>query len=198
MSSEDQPSGGTPVSDSEQPQPTRSAPDQTRLARQAIQSEAAARLYAERQLAHAQREIAELTTKLSRERQTRQQLAQSVQELTARRQAAEQNLIAAERTLAEERSARQRAERARAEALATANDLQSRFEAVQRELANERQARAKSEDALAGSRQAMARQNEQRRTVHNGQALNQVSRKRAAAARGSRFHSSEPVRWWKD
>jgi len=168
------------------------------LARQAIQSEAAARLYAERQLAHAQREIAELTSKLGRERQSRQQLSHTAQDLTARRQAAEQSLMAAERALAEEHAVRQRTERARAEALATANDLQSRLEASQRELADERKAREKAETALAGTRQVAARQNDQQRTVHNGQGMNQAARNRAAAARGSRFHATEPVRWWKD
>lgn len=197
MNSEDQPSGETPASESEHSQPSRPAPDPTRLARQAIQSEAAARLYAERQFAHAQREIADISAKLARERQTRQQLAHTAQELSARCQMAEQKLIAAERALTEERAGRQRAERTRAEALATANDLQSKLDSARRELADERKARERAEDALASARQVTARQNDQRRAVHSAANLNQAARKRAVA-HASRFHSTEPVRWWKD
>jgi hypothetical protein len=129
--------------------------DPMRGARQAIRSQAAAREYVERQLAHAEATIQDLRTKLHHARQDKDAAMEAARSATARKVNAERNLISTESALTAEKAARDRGDRALLEAQATIRDQQGRLdvavqglEKAKAELAAERQARQKAEDAL--------------------------------------------------
>ena len=129
--------------------------DPLRGARQAIRSQAIAREYVERQLAHAEATIQDLRTKLHHARQEKDTAVETARSATAMRFSVQRALITTEAALATEKAARDHGDRALREARATIRDLQSRLDAgveglvtVRAELAAERQARQKAEDAL--------------------------------------------------
>ncbi len=129
--------------------------DPLKGARQAIRSQAAAREYVERQLAHAEATIQDLRNKLHRARQEKDAALEAARSALARKTNLERSLFATEGALASEKAARERGDRALAEAQATVRDLQTRLEAAQRshetaeaDLVAERQARQKAEAAL--------------------------------------------------
>jgi hypothetical protein len=129
--------------------------DPLRGARQAIRSQAAAREYVERQLAHAEATNQDLRTKLHHARREKDAAVEAARAATARMGIAQRTLVATEAELSTEKAARERGERALRDAQTTIRDLQSRIDAVghkleetQAELAAERQARQNAEDAL--------------------------------------------------
>jgi hypothetical protein len=138
------------------PGPVAPAPvDPLRGARQAIRSQAAAREYVERQLAHAEASIQDLRNKLHRARQDKDAAAEAARSATARTLHAERALAATGQALVTEKAARARSDRVQAEAQVTARDLQVRLDAAvlalettRSELAAERQAHQKTEAAL--------------------------------------------------
>jgi hypothetical protein len=124
-----------------------SSNDPMRGARQAIRSQAAAREYVERQLAHAEADIQNLRTKLHRARQEKDAAIEAARLATARKVNAERTLILSEAALATEKAARDHGDRALREARATNSHLQAKLDAaahgletVRAELAAERQA----------------------------------------------------------
>jgi hypothetical protein len=124
-------------------------------ARQAIRSQAAAREYVERQLAHAEATIQHLRTKLHHARQEKDTTVEAARSATSMRLTVQRALITTEAALATEKAARDRADRALREALATIRDLQGRLdaaaqghEAIKAELAVEREARQRAKDVL--------------------------------------------------
>jgi hypothetical protein len=126
-----------------------------RGARQAIRSQAAAREYVERQLAHAEATIQDLRAKLHHARQDKGAAVEAARSATARKVNAERSLISTESALTAEKASRERGDRALREAHATIRDQQGRLdvavqglEKAKAELAAERQARQKAEDAL--------------------------------------------------
>nr|WP_294552656.1 hypothetical protein [uncultured Rhodopila sp.] len=129
--------------------------DPLKGARQAIRSQAAAREYVERQLAHAEATIQDLRNKLHRARQEKDAAAEAARSALARKTTLERTLFATEGALASEKAAREKGDRALAEAQAMVRDLQTRLENAVRgqetaesDLATERQARQKAEAAL--------------------------------------------------
>jgi C4-dicarboxylate-specific signal transduction histidine kinase len=129
--------------------------DPLKAARQAIRSQAVAREYAERQLAHAEVTIQDLRTKLHHARQEKDAAVEATGAATAMRITAQRTLIATEAALADEKAARNRDDRALREAQATVRDLQGRLDAATQglerakaELTAERQARQQTEEAL--------------------------------------------------
>jgi hypothetical protein len=136
--------------------------DPLKGARQAIRSQAIAREYVERQLAHAEVTIQDFRTKLRHARQEKDAAVEAARSAAARKLIAERTLVATEASLAAEKAARDRSERTLRDAQSTIRDLQGRLDAaVQRletataELGAERQVRQKTEDAL---REAISRQ----------------------------------------
>jgi hypothetical protein len=138
------------------PGPAPSSPtDPLRGARQAIRSQAIAREYVERQLAHAEATVQDLRNKLNRARQEKDAAVEAARSATAMRLSVQRALITTEAALAAEKTARDRGDRALREAQATINHLQAKLdtaaqglETAKAELAAERQARQKAEDAL--------------------------------------------------
>jgi hypothetical protein len=133
-----------------------SSNDPLRGARQAIRSQAIAREYVERQLAHAEATIQDLRTKLHHARQEKDTAVEAARSATAMRLSVQRALITTEAALATEKAARDHGDRALREARATINHLQTKpdaaalgLETVRAELAAERQARQKAEVALA-------------------------------------------------
>ena len=131
------------------------ASDPLRGARHAIRSQATAREYAERRLAHAEATIQDLQTKLHHARREKDTAVEAARAATARMGIAQRTLVATETALSTEKAVRERGDRALRDAQTTIRDLQSRIDAVghkfeetQAELAAERQARQNAEDAL--------------------------------------------------
>jgi hypothetical protein len=129
--------------------------DPMRGARQAIRSQAAAREYVERQLAHAEATIQDLRTKLHHARQDKDAAVEAARSATAREVNAERNLISIDSVLTTEKASRELGDRALREAQATMRDQQGRLdvavqglEKAKAELAAERQARQTAKDAL--------------------------------------------------
>jgi hypothetical protein len=129
--------------------------DPLRGARQAIRSQAAAREYVERQLAHAEATIQDLRTKLHHARQEKDSAVEAARFATAAKVTAQRTLIATESALTTEKAARERGDRALREAQAMINHLQTgsatavqSLETAKAELEAERQARRKAEAAL--------------------------------------------------
>jgi hypothetical protein len=129
--------------------------DPLRGARQAIRSQAAAREYVERQLAHAEATIQDLRTKLHHTRRDKDAAVDAARTTAARKVVVERTLAATESALATEKAARDRGDRALREAQATINHLQAKLDAAAQgletakaELASERQARQTAGDAL--------------------------------------------------
>jgi hypothetical protein len=147
--------GSVPVSVPSQPI------DPLRGARQAIRSQAAAREYVERQLAHAEATIHELRTKLHHARRDKDAAVDTARTTAARKVVVERTLVATESALATEKAAHDRRDRALREAQATINHLQAKLDAAAKgletpkaELASERQARQRAEDALRTAKTA--------------------------------------------
>jgi chromosome segregation ATPase len=135
--------------------------DPLKAARQAIRSQAVAREYAERQLAHAETTIADLRTKLHHTRREKDTAVEMARSETAMRGAAQRTLIATEAALADEKAARDRGDRALREAQAAVRDLQGRLDAAAQgletaraELAAEHEVRRKAEAALREAKTA--------------------------------------------
>lgn len=131
------------------------ASDPSKSARQAIRSQAAAREYVERQLAHAEATIEDLRTKQHHARQERGAAVEAARLATALKIAAERDLIGTRAALTEEKVARERGDRALRDARATVIHLQAKLDAATRDLeaANadleiERLARQKAVDAM--------------------------------------------------
>jgi hypothetical protein len=99
--------------------PPSSPSDPLRGARQAIRSQAAAREYAERQLAHAEATIQDLRMKLHHSRRDKDAAVEAARSATARKVNVERSLIATESGLAAEKVARDRSDRALRESQAT-------------------------------------------------------------------------------
>jgi hypothetical protein len=138
-------SGTTPI-----PPP---ADDPLRGARQAIRSQAAAREYVERQLAHAEATIEDLRGKLHHARRDKDAAVDAARTTAARKVAVDRTLAAIESAFTTETAARERFERSLREAQAMINHLQGKLdataqglEAAKAELAAERQARQKAEN----------------------------------------------------
>jgi hypothetical protein len=137
------------------------AADPLKGARQAIRSQAAAREYVERQLAHAEATIQDLRTKLHHTRQEKDAAVEAARFATAAKATAQRALIATESALTTEKAARERADRALREAQALINHLQAgsatavqNLETARAELEAERQARRKAETALREAKTA--------------------------------------------
>jgi hypothetical protein len=129
--------------------------DPLKGARQAIRSQAAAREYVERQLAHAEATIQDLRNKLHRARQEKDAAVEAARSALARKTTVERTLFSTEGALASEKALRERGDRALAEAQAMVRELQTRLDAAVRnhetaeaDLVAERQARQKAEAAL--------------------------------------------------
>jgi hypothetical protein len=129
------------------------ADDPLRGARQAIRSQAAAREYVERQLAHAETTIQDLRSKLHHARRDKDAAVDAARSAAARKVAVDRTLAAIESAFTTEKAARERFERSLREAQATINHLQRKLdataqglEAAKAELAAERQARQKAEN----------------------------------------------------
>jgi hypothetical protein len=129
--------------------------DPMRGARQAIRSQAAAREYVERQLAHAEATIQDLRATLHHARQDKDAAVEAARSATARKVNAERNLISTESALTAEKASRERGDRALREAQATIRDQRGRLdvavqglEKAKAELATERRARQTVEDTL--------------------------------------------------
>jgi hypothetical protein len=128
--------------------------DPLRGARQAIRSQAAAREYVERQLAHAEATIQDLRGKLHHTRRNKDAAIEAARSAAARKGIVERTLASTESALATEKAARDRGDRALREAQATINHLQAKLDAAAQgletakaELTAERQGRQKAEDA---------------------------------------------------
>jgi hypothetical protein len=137
------------------------ADDPLRGARQAIRSQAAAREYVERQLAHAEATIEDLRGKLHHARREKDAAVDAARTTAARKVAVDRTLVATESALATEKVARDRSDRALREAQATISLLQSKLnaavqslEVAKAELASERQARQKAENDWRGPKTA--------------------------------------------
>jgi hypothetical protein len=140
--------GSVPVSVPSQPI------DPLKGARQAIRSQAAARAYVERQLAHAEATIQDLRGKLHHARRDKEAAIEAARSAAARKVIVERALIATDSALAVGKVAQERSGRALREAQATISHLQAKLDAAAQgletakaELASERQARQKAEDA---------------------------------------------------
>jgi hypothetical protein len=128
--------------------------DPLKGARQAIRSQAAAREYVERQLAHAEASIQDLRNKLHQAYRAKDTAVEEARLATVARTAAQRIAHVTEAALASEKTARERADRALREAQASVRDLQTRLDSAARgqeeakaELAAERLARQKAEAA---------------------------------------------------
>jgi hypothetical protein len=135
--------------------------DPLRGARQAIRSQAAAREYVERQLAHAEATIQALRNKLHHARRDKDAAIEAARSAAARRVIVERALIVTESALATEKAARDRGDRALRETQATISHLQAKLDAAAQsletakiELTAERQARQKAEDGLRKAKTA--------------------------------------------
>ena len=135
--------------------------DPLRGARQAIRSQAVAREYVERQLAHAEATIQDLRGKLHHARRDKDAAVDAARTTAARKVVVERTLAATESALATEKAAHDRGDRALREAQATINHIQAKLDATAQgletakaELASERQARQTAEDALRTAKTA--------------------------------------------
>src|SRR3954447_14580131 len=124
------------------------ADDSQRLARQAIRLQAAAREYAERQLARAEQTIQDLRTKFHGDRRERNAAVVAARTAQAAQAQAERSLRTVEAALTHEKAMSGRAQREAQEARATVHDLRTKpalanptVETLQAQLAQERQAR---------------------------------------------------------
>jgi hypothetical protein len=129
------------------------ADDPLRGARQAIRSQAAAREYVERQLAHAEATIQDLRGKLHHARREKDAAVDAARTTAATKADVDRTLAAIESALAAEKVARDRGDRALREAQASIRLLQAKLdaavqslEAAKAELASERHARQKAEN----------------------------------------------------
>ncbi len=139
------------------------ASDALKGARQAIRSQAAAREYVERQLAHAETTMQELRTKLHHAHREKDAAVEAARFATAAKLSAERTIVAAGTACATEKAARDRADRALREARATIDHLQAKADAASRdldalkaELEAERRARQQAECGLREARQVLA------------------------------------------
>jgi hypothetical protein len=127
--------------------------DPNRIARQAIRSQATAREYAERQLAHAETTINDLRARLQHTRREKDAAVDAARVVTGAKIIAERSLMASEASLSAEKTARDRTERALRESQAMLKELEGRLDAArqslqmtQTELAAERQSRLKPKE----------------------------------------------------
>ena len=129
-----------------------------KAARQAIRSQAAARDYAERQLAHAQATAQDLNQKLRQARHDKDAATEFARSAIAARTAAERTLAAAEAALAAEKAAREREERALREAHATIRHLRDGLDAAGQDIQKLKAELALKNETLqrAGERAAAA------------------------------------------
>lgn len=130
-----------------------SSSDPNRGARQAIRSQAAAREYVERQLAHAQGEIGDLRNKLHQARIEKDTAVAAARSAMAAKIVAERSLKATEASLSEEKTTRECQDRTLRESQAMVKELERRLQTVrqalqtsQAEVAAERQARLKARE----------------------------------------------------
>jgi hypothetical protein len=127
-----------------------SSTDPLRGARQAIRSQAAAREYVERQLAHAEATIEDLRGKLHHARRDKDTAVEAARTTAAKKVAVDRTLAAIESAFTTEKVARDRGDRMLREAHATVSLLQAKLdaavqslEAAKAELASERPVRQK-------------------------------------------------------
>lgn len=190
--------------------------DPMKAARQAIRSQAAARDYAERNLAQAQADIQGLQTKLRQARQERDSAQETARSAVATQAAAERTLVATEAALAAEKTARDRAERSLTNAQATIRDLQTKLDslaqalqvaqgklAAEREKAITRANVVPQTDAAAGNGDAVravhrrpGRPRKTSRVPVAGETPGKAVQPVQAAAKKAPRRSGKPVKWW--